>query len=195
MGSWVESIIEFVAIAGDSAPWVRFAVLFVLSLVGPATLIPIMLVAYLCGLLFQGVAGTAIALALYGVSAFVYCELGSLIDKRAWLVRLRDKVKDRLNLFLHGVSLFTIALLAMVVPFLPLALWLGVSRQARWKAIMGLTLGGLPSLLLSVEAGHAGRSFILEKDTTYIVLSVAGLLLALVLGVTMKSIARRKLNV
>ena len=131
----------------------------------------------------------------YFASTILYYEMAQKISKIKFVEARLERIINRLPKMIKNPDTVTIALSAMIFPFLFMVLSLGLMKQDRLKAYTGIYLGGLPAFIIAYQAGAIGQNFVLEYNQTRLILS--GILITVCLAVHFLFVrrAKRKFNV
>ena len=77
-----------------------------------------------------------------------------------------------------NLSLPIITAMAMLLPYLPLLIFLGLTQTKRFLTYLAIFIGSIPALLISLQAGYLGSEMLFGANKERIMLSLIILLLA-----------------
>ncbi|WP_455756636.1 hypothetical protein [Sulfurimonas sp.] len=166
----------------DTGIYYQLLMLFILYIIGPAIMIPILFISYLSGFLFGSAVGLFVAMGGYIFTSLFYYYIGKYIHRIPLVKKRVVLLKKRYKFFFIDTNIFAISFLALVVPFIILAPFLGLIKKRKRIVIGGLFIGALPSLFFTVQAGGLSREFIETKDSTMIMYSIVYLVVLYVIN-------------
>lgn len=140
-------------------------------------LIPIMFTSFLSGFLFGNLNGFIFSILGYLLASLFYYYLGRYFHNIDFVKRKIVLIKTRYRKLFNDINIITVSFLAITIPFMLLAPFLGVLKKRKRVVILGLVLGALPAIFFSVNAGSSGMEFIKTRDSTLLMYSIGYLIL------------------
>lgn len=141
--------------------------------------IPMMVITYFLGLVLGFKWGLFISLAGYIINMILIYELAGKLKKLKYLKKKIIIIKEKFAFVKNNFSLPIITIMAMLLPYLPLLVFLGLTQSRKIFTYFAIFIGSLPALLISLQAGHLGNQIFFGASKERIALSGIVLFLTL----------------
>ena len=106
-------------------------------------------------------------------------ELAYYFKKYKFFKNKISLIKKKISFMQKNFSLPVITAMAMLLPYLPLLIFLGFTQTKRFLTYSAIFIGSMPALLISLQAGYLGNEVLLGANKERIMLSLITLLLTL----------------
>ena len=139
--------------------------------------VPMMLITYFSGFILGFKLGMFISFIGYAINMIIIYELENNFKNFKFFKKNISKIKEKNSFIKKNLSLPVITAMAMLLPYLPLLIFLGFTQTKRFLTYVAIFIGSIPSLFISLQAGHLGSEIFFGANKERIVLSISILLL------------------
>ena len=139
--------------------------------------VPMMVVTYFSGFILGFKLGLFISLTGYIINMIIVFELAGKLKNINFLNKKIIFVKEKFSFIKTNFSIPTISFMAMLLPYLPLLIFLGLTQKRRFLNYSSIFIGSIPALLISLQAGYLGNQMLFGASKERIILSLFILIL------------------
>lgn len=148
-------------------------IFFILSyLLLPLLGVPMMLITYFSGFILGLKLGLVISLFGYIINMIMIYELANYFKNFSFFKKNIFLFNQKIPFLKKKLSLPTIATMAMILPYLPLLIFLGLTQTKRFLIYSSIFVGSIPALFISLQAGYLGNQIIFGANKERFMLSV-----------------------
>ena len=140
--------------------------------------VPMMLITYFSGFILGFKLGLSISLIGYMVNMIIVYELANNFKNFKYFNKKILLIKKKVSFMKKNLSLPIITVMAMLLPYLPLLIFLGLTQTKRFLTYLAIFIGSIPALLISLQAGYLGSEMLFGANKERVMLSLIILLLA-----------------
>ena len=141
--------------------------------------VPMMLITYFSGFILGLKLGLFISLFGYIINMIIIYELASNFKNFKFFKKKISIIKEKISFLKKNLSLPIITSMAMLLPYLPLLIFLGFTQNKRFLTYSAIFIGSIPALLISLQAGYIGSQMLLGANKERVILSLVILVLTL----------------
>ena len=134
--------------------------------------VPMMLITYFSGFILGFNLGLLISLLGYIINMIIVYELARNFKKLKFFKNKILSLKKKVYFMKKNLSLPVITIMSMLLPYLPLLIFLGFTQSKRLLTYLAIFLGSIPALLISLQAGHLGSEMLFGANKERIILSL-----------------------
>ena len=146
---------------------------FILSYMAlPLLGMPMMIITYFSGFLLGFRLGLLISLIGYITNMIIIYELANNFKNIRFFKNKFYFIKEKFSFTKKELSLPIITAMAMLLPYLPLLIYLGLTQTKRFLNYLAIFIGSIPALLISLQAGHLGNQILFGASKERIILSL-----------------------
>ncbi len=147
-------------------------IFFLLSyLLLPLLGVPMVVITYFSGFILGFKLGLFISFIGYIINMIIIYELASYLKNINFLNKKITLIKKKFSFIKTNFSVPTITSMAMLLPYLPLLIFLGLTQTRRFLTYLAVFIGSIPSLFISLQAGHLGNQMLFGANKERVVLS------------------------
>lgn len=139
--------------------------------------VPMMLITYFSGFILGFKLGLFISIIGYIINMIIIYELASNFKNFKYLKNKIFLIKEKVSFMKKKFSLPVITAMAMLLPYLPLLIFLGLTQTNRLLTYSAIFIGSIPALLISLQAGYLGSEILFGANKERVILSLIILVL------------------
>ena len=106
------------------------------------------------------------------LNMIIIYELASNFKNFKFFKKNISRIKEKISFIKKNLSLPVITAMAMLLPYLPLLIFLGFTQTKRFLTYVAIFIGSIPSLFISLQAGHLGSEIFFGANKERIVLKI-----------------------